>query len=267
MIKFFRKIRQNLLSEGKTRKYLKYALGEIVLVMIGILLALQVNNWNQNRQNHNLEYQYYERLLDDVREERLILEATFNYSKQVTKHAKNAIAVFENSVNANPDPLTNLIDMYQASQLLDPFSASSTYKELIASGQINLIQDDFLKTALIRYYDINWSESGVAKLENTYRKNLRGKMPDDIQSLIRLKCGDIYVKTRNTYLSTLPTECHIELQYDVAKSVVEELRQDESLKNDLRYLIGNEAGKLNDLTTTKTQLEELILLLENVIND
>ena len=49
MIKFFRKIRQNLLIENKTGKYLKYAIGEIVLVMIGILLALQVNNWNTER--------------------------------------------------------------------------------------------------------------------------------------------------------------------------------------------------------------------------
>ncbi len=49
MIKFFRHIRQNLLMENKTGKYFKYALGEIVLVMIGILLALQVNNWNTER--------------------------------------------------------------------------------------------------------------------------------------------------------------------------------------------------------------------------
>ncbi len=58
MINFFRKIRQNLLMEnktsakasaGKTGKYLKYAIGEIILVMVGILLALQVSNWNQQR--------------------------------------------------------------------------------------------------------------------------------------------------------------------------------------------------------------------------
>ncbi|MGM5470447.1 DUF6090 family protein [Flavobacteriaceae bacterium LMO-SS05] len=49
MIKFFRKIRQNLLSEGKTGKYLKYAIGEIVLVIIGILIALQINNANELR--------------------------------------------------------------------------------------------------------------------------------------------------------------------------------------------------------------------------
>ncbi|MDP5228787.1 MAG: DUF6090 family protein [Cellulophaga sp.] len=49
MIKLFRKIRQNLLKEGKTTKYLKYAIGEIGLVVIGILIALQINNWNENK--------------------------------------------------------------------------------------------------------------------------------------------------------------------------------------------------------------------------
>ena len=49
MIKFFRHIRKSLLMESKTYKYFKYALGEILLVMIGILLALQINSWNQKR--------------------------------------------------------------------------------------------------------------------------------------------------------------------------------------------------------------------------
>lgn len=52
MIKSFRKIGQNLLSEGKTGKYLKYAIGEIVLVVIGILIALQITNWNESRKNN-----------------------------------------------------------------------------------------------------------------------------------------------------------------------------------------------------------------------
>ncbi len=55
MIKFFRQIRQQLLSENKTGKYLKYAIGEIILVMIGILLALQVNNWNEIRKERIVE--------------------------------------------------------------------------------------------------------------------------------------------------------------------------------------------------------------------
>jgi len=59
MIKFFRQIRQNLIMENKTSKYLKYAIGEIALVMIGILLALQVNNWNEQRKNNSA----FERLI------------------------------------------------------------------------------------------------------------------------------------------------------------------------------------------------------------
>ena len=53
MLKFFRKIRQKLLSENKFSKYLIYAIGEIVLVVIGILIALSINNWNENRKNNN----------------------------------------------------------------------------------------------------------------------------------------------------------------------------------------------------------------------
>lgn len=49
MFKFFRHIRQQLVSEGKTAKYFKYTIGEIALVVIGILIALQINNWNEDR--------------------------------------------------------------------------------------------------------------------------------------------------------------------------------------------------------------------------
>ena len=52
MIKFFRKIRYDLM-ENKTEKYFKYAIGEIILVVFGILIALQINNWNENRKLNN----------------------------------------------------------------------------------------------------------------------------------------------------------------------------------------------------------------------
>tara|TARA_R110000744_G_scaffold292060_1_gene402623 strand:+ start:158 stop:961 length:804 start_codon:yes stop_codon:yes gene_type:complete len=67
MIKFFRKIRQKLLTENNFSKYLLYAIGEIVLVMIGILLALQVNNWNQNNQNKKQEKQILTQLLEEYK--------------------------------------------------------------------------------------------------------------------------------------------------------------------------------------------------------
>lgn len=58
MIKFFRRIRQRLLTENKFSKYLFYAVGEIVLVVIGILVALQLNNWNEERAQREIEIYY-----------------------------------------------------------------------------------------------------------------------------------------------------------------------------------------------------------------
>jgi len=66
MIKFFRKIRQKLLTENKFSKYLIYAIGEIILVVIGILIALQINNWNENKKLYKTTQIYYQQLLKDL---------------------------------------------------------------------------------------------------------------------------------------------------------------------------------------------------------
>ena len=67
MLTFFRKIRKNLLGEGSTSKYLVYAVGEILLVMVGILLALQVNNWNEWRKDRIKEKEYLREILEDLK--------------------------------------------------------------------------------------------------------------------------------------------------------------------------------------------------------
>jgi hypothetical protein len=66
MIKFFRNIRQNLFHEGKTKRYFKYAIGEIILVVIGILIALQINNWNEIKLERKIEKEYIISLIEDL---------------------------------------------------------------------------------------------------------------------------------------------------------------------------------------------------------
>jgi hypothetical protein len=81
MIKFFRKIRQNLLMENKTSKYFKYAIGEIILVVIGILIALQINNWNQKRINENNIVSILKEVQNDLKEDILKSKELFAYYK------------------------------------------------------------------------------------------------------------------------------------------------------------------------------------------
>ena len=69
MIKFFRNIRKSLINEGKTGKYLKYALGEIILVVLGILIALQINNWNENRKGLHKRSAYTKSLLKELQQD------------------------------------------------------------------------------------------------------------------------------------------------------------------------------------------------------
>ncbi len=83
MIKFFRKIRYDLMEKNKTGKYLKYAIGEIVLVVIGILIALSINNWSNKVQDEKLSNLYYQELLLDVENDLEQLNYRINYSERV----------------------------------------------------------------------------------------------------------------------------------------------------------------------------------------
>ena len=94
MITIFRKIRQKLAYENRFNKYFRYAFGEIILVAIGILIALQVNNWNGNRKELNAELQLYSNLLNDLNSEynNVTAIASINRNRK-TKNAKILIQV------------------------------------------------------------------------------------------------------------------------------------------------------------------------------
>ncbi|WP_157473012.1 DUF6090 family protein [Eudoraea adriatica] len=74
MIKFFRRIRYDLMEKNKTGKYFKYAIGEILLVVIGILIALSINNWNEKVKNMRIENNYLIRISKDLENDLLEFE-------------------------------------------------------------------------------------------------------------------------------------------------------------------------------------------------
>ena len=85
MIKLFKKIRQTMIKENKTSKYLLYAIGEIILVVIGILIALGINNWNENRKQNIEEFKILVSLKNEI----------INNQEQLTTIIKNHKFVFE----------------------------------------------------------------------------------------------------------------------------------------------------------------------------
>ena len=147
MIKFFRKIRQNLLSEGKTGKYFKYAIGEIILVVIGILIALSINNWNENNKERAIEKSYLKRLSLDLNENKTLWKKTLNRKeKQLT-----AAHVFLNfRFSKNQDTILKIIPHFQILVTWKDININQvTFNEMVSSGNLNIISNDSIKIKLL----------------------------------------------------------------------------------------------------------------------
>src|SRR5210317_1876116 len=95
MLRFFRQIRQRLLTDNKFSKYLLYAVGEILLVVIGILIALQVNNWNEARKRDKDRLELINSLSQDFKNQIEILEARIKSDESTLKSLNNAIRMIE----------------------------------------------------------------------------------------------------------------------------------------------------------------------------
>ena len=96
MISFFRKIRQKLLSQNRVTRYLVYALGEIALVMIGILLALQVNNWNQSNKDNLLEKTFLNKLKSNLQDDVNLYKDIIIGNEMIYNHLDTASAILKN---------------------------------------------------------------------------------------------------------------------------------------------------------------------------
>jgi len=169
MIKFFRKIRQNLLSEGKTEKYLKYAIGEIVLVVIGILIALQINNWNENRKTEIKIKNSLIALRNDLIQDTLLIRKRlpfineqYNLNESLRARVSKPTATIDTLVHVmrfgfNPNWVVQI-----------PYN-TNTYNSLIQTGLIENLADS-LKTKIQNFYNEKHSlRDRVEKTTNDYQ--------------------------------------------------------------------------------------------------
>lgn len=152
MIKFFRNIRKSLLSEGKTNKYLKYAIGEIILVVVGILIAINLNNTNQNNISKKERNEKITRLRHLVHNDSIALVYSINFNKENIKKIDSLISYLSPEMSLdNYKQFTHLFaraNMEFRTTLPD----LSIYTELINSGEFSKIDNSKLKSNITDYY-------------------------------------------------------------------------------------------------------------------
>ena len=149
MIKFFRKIRQKLINENRVQKYLLYAIGEIVLVVIGIVIALQLNISYTNKQSQNTIRQYLSELNKEINQNTGIVTAELaDLNRNIKTANKYLKTINTQTPNAVQDStLRNMIARLGPSNLFP--LANSVFEDFNSSGLINTIKNDSLKRDII----------------------------------------------------------------------------------------------------------------------
>ncbi len=169
MIKFFRRIRKTLIEQGKTTKYLKYAIGEILLVVIGILIALGVNNQNTLKKERKIEHEYKERLIAQFQKDSIFL-AKFNTNMQFINPYLHKLDSILQSIEKNDLGMNEVVQIPVFLTLQTQFITETTViEELNSTGNMSLIQNIELKDALVTYQ--NAVSRQIFMIANTSESN------------------------------------------------------------------------------------------------
>lgn len=171
MLRFFRQIRQRLIVENRFSKYLIYAVGEIVLVIVGIFIALQVNSWNEDRKLRSTEESILVNLSSEVNANVSILDSIIQKRKDVLTAGR---LILEQS-GPNADWNSNIdFDSLLFKVILSGwkfFPESGVVTDVLSSGKLNVIQNDSLR------FLISSLPAKIALLndeDDTYRMDLHG---------------------------------------------------------------------------------------------
>jgi hypothetical protein len=247
MIKFFRKIRQKLLSENKFSKYLLYAIGEIILVVIGILIALQINNKNELRKENETARILALSLFEDLQKDTDFLKEGLDFSKQKINHC-----TLLQSALSKPITELNTSDFYKSISIVGQsnpfFPTDGTYEQIKASGTLKYFDQSLINK--LNAYDMHtnktlywtdvedktlwlmaevlWTGINIQALGE-----IRFELPINQDQYIKIKEDDMdtfanYVAAVKTYRQKILIE--YEKQFDMANDILKTLKLEYTLQ-------------------------------------
>jgi hypothetical protein len=153
MISFLRKIRQNLFTPGNTVKYIKYAIGEIVLVVIGILIALQINNWNEQQNERKIERQYMQNMLEDLRDDLIIYENFQKRNDEIYTLVDSIVTGLKASDRKEHVSELSYWTRMVTIKWMIIHPVERTYEQMKSSGHLRLVKDKSVANGISNYYN------------------------------------------------------------------------------------------------------------------
>ena len=244
MIKFFRKIRQDLLRDNKIGDYLKYAVGEIVLVVIGILIALSINNWNESRKNDLEQALLVKNIIEDLRLDFIHI----NKSSEQVSNQMNLIddlisKIFDEKKKINYDS----IGLIRFSSDFRPISQRNH------SESVSTLEDDFIRELIQDYF---LKEDQVTDIFIEYVDIVHNKIRPYLSNVGMHNLRSLYNQDSSNKKLEVPLNPII-LEEQLAKVAFQQLLYERKLKT-------NSFKKL--LNEIKIKNQELVKSLSLIIN-
>lgn len=224
---------------------------EMFTVVVGVVLGMQVANWNDERR----ERAEVARLLDHLRPE---LRANIQGTRELAAYYAVTRAYAETALKGwRGDPAVTddafVIAAYQASQIIGTSTNGATWAAIFGGEELRRIDDFALRKALVTVVTTDTEFQTTEAVDTPYRRNVRRVIPADVQALIRAKCGD-----RSTgVMYTLPARCDIALPAGVGASVAAALRRQPELAGDLNWHLGETAAAVLNSEAYREQMEDL----------
>lgn len=207
---------------------------ELVIVVVGILVALQLNNWNQNRLDHARADGYYRRIHSELVADRQNIDNALTFWKTVSDYGRAAIAFGESRQRVDGSNWKTVLAYYQASQLMPFELEDSTFTEMRDGGGLALIDDEGLRKQLADYYRLSGTgiTANILHHDPVYRMQIRGLTPWRVQQYIWDKCFRALGGTNQELI-----DCPSPISDEEAAVLLESYRQSESLLQNLRFWV------------------------------
>ena len=235
MVKVFRSFRQRVLNDGKAKKYFLYAIGEIFLVVVGILIALSINNWNKEKEIRTAERQIYQNILIKLNNDRNDIESNIIYNNERLVQFQYANEIIESNTREEIDTLIVILTkLYDYS---DVDVSNNVYQNLVNSGELKLLNNDQIIMQLQeleedyiytnRMESIHWQiilrYVGPGLMDNIHFNDLRVERPDELYTFLfqnlLIAMTNIMTEKDDVYKATID-------QIDTARELInQELNQ------------------------------------------
>ena len=216
---------------------------DLVILILGVFLGIQVNNWNQARIDRQKGHDYRQRLIEDIdANDHSYMHRRIYYST-VRKFASAALDALDRPVQSDPEGF--LVDTYQASQIIPTKLRRATYDEILATGNLENLGDAKTRELVMNFY--NGVDTVQVTFSNVppYREHIRSVMPTVAQNAVRTQCPeDISFDEDGNSISVLPAQCRIKIDQAEAVRDAALVRAIPTLRDDLNRLIADLDGKL-----------------------